>query len=1055
MLLRYWVPVVCLFTSITAHAQITASVFGVVRDSTGAIVPQVQVTARNSSTSFSRAAVTDENGAYLITNLPVGPYSVTFEKSGFRRAVQDGITLAVNDNARVDGSLTVGQVTESVTVTGEATGVDTRSATVGETVDHVRIQELPLNGRNAMGLARLVPGVAKDTVPTALSQARQGPSIAVAGGRDTENEVRFDGAPHSNPLQNNLFNLPSPDALQEFKVLTSNVSAEYGRFAGGLFAAVTRSGSNDLHGTLWEYLRNKSLNARNFFSTTKPDLKQNQFGFTLGGPIIHNRTFIFGSYQGTRIRQSLLFATAIPPTAAERAGDFSQSSSKPIDPLTGQPFPNAQVPTSRFDGVAAKLLDRFIPPANTADGRFVKLVPEPTTGDQYLWRLDHSFNSHNSLNVRYFRDVTQLQFPTGNISPYVTSQQQLAVSNWSLQDTHTFSPVLLNEFRISVERFNSPTSDLEKTQLSDFGAIYPGVNIPQMPNINTTGYFMLGSNDQFRDTGNLYRTGDTLRWFRGRHSISTGGEFSRNEYFGRGYSANQGTFAFDGSITKNAFADFLIGRPATLDQSSPYDRLLKGFDWFLFVQDDIRLTSRLTVNVGLRYQWFNPYKVIFDRVNTFRAGAQSSIVPTAPPGLLFPGDPGVTSRLFDPDKKDFAPRLGLGWDPLGNGRLGIRAGYGLYYEDQRSDPWIYPAVNQPFVIRKTVFNPFSLTDPYRGQEDPFPYIYTPQSARFSLPMSLVTVSAPEVHLPYVHHLSLSVEKSLPANIVLKAGYSGKLAHNLLRMNQKNPSVYIPGRSTVANTDSRRLILPGLYSSLREVAGNSNSAYHALQLSLNRRLSRGVTVMAAYTFSKYLDYYSATNLGQFPQDPFNMRADRSRSDEDRTQIFSSSFYYEIPAWRAQKGLVGKALGGWTLSGLIGALSGAPVNILSGVDNSLTGVGWDRPDLVGNPSRDHTDRNDAIQQFFNTAAFVANPPGRYGNTGRNVLYGPSQTTTDLSLVKSFPISDRLGKLQFRSEFFNAWNRVNLGQPVPQLNNRSFGHIQTSGDPRILQFALRYLF
>jgi hypothetical protein len=277
------------------------------------------------------------------------------------------------------------------------------------------------------------------------------------------------------------------------------------------------------------------------------------------------------------------------------------------------------------------------------------------------------------------------------------------------------------------------------------------------------------------------------------------------------------------------------------------------------------------------------------------------------------------------------------------------------------------------------------------------------------------------------------------------------------MNQENPSVYIPGpgKSTVANTDTRRLILPGIYSSLRQVAGTSNSAYHALQLSINKRLSRGVTVMAAYAFSKYLDYYSATNLGQFPQDPFNMRADRSRSDEDRTQIFGTSFYYEIPAWRAQKGVVGKALGGWTLSGLVGALSGAPVNILSGVDNSLTGVGWDRPDLVGDPSRDHANRNDAIQQFFNTAAFVANQPGRYGNTGRNVLYGPSQTTTDLSLVKSFPISERLGKLQFRSEFFNAWNKVNLGQPVPQLNNRSFGHIQTAGDPRILQFALRYLF
>jgi hypothetical protein len=1045
---------VLLFSAV-AFGQTTASVFGVVRDSSGAIVPQVVVGAHHTATGLTREVRSDDSGDYLITNLPVGPYSISFEKAGFRRFVQDGVVLEVDDRARVDATLTVGQVTENVTVSAEATGVDTRSATVGEVVDHTRVQELPLNGRNAMGLARLVPGVAKDSVPTALSQARQGPSITVGGGRDTENEVRFDGVSQSSPLQNNLFNLPSPDALQEFKVMTSNFSSEYGRFGGGLFVAVTRAGTNQLHGSLWEYLRNKDLNARNFFSTSKPDLKQNQFGFTAGGPIIKNRTFVFGSYQGTRIRQSLLFATALPPTALERAGDFSRSATKPVDPLTMQPFPGAQIPSSRFDSVAVKVMQQYIPLANTPDGRIVSLIGEPTTGDQYLWRIDHNFSAKNSINLRYFRDVTQLQFPTGNIPGYVTSQQRLGVSNWSLQDTHTFSPTLLNEFRIGVERFDSPVSDLGKTQLSDFGANYPGVNIPQMPNINATGYFSLGSNDQFRDTGNIYRTADTVRWFRGRHSVSAGGEFSRNEYFGRGYSANQGTFAFDGSITKNAFADYLIGRPVTLDQSSPYDRLLKGFDWFAFVQDDIRLSSRLTLNAGVRYQWFNPYRVIFDRVNTYRAGVQSTVVPNAPLGLLFPGDPGVNAHLFPADKHNFAPRLGLAWDPLGNGRLAIRAGYGLFYEDQRSDPWIYPAVNQPFVIRKTVFSPYSLTDPYGGQEDPFPYIYTPQSARFSLPMGLTTVSAPVIHLPYVHHLSFSVEKSLAANTVFKVGYRGKLAHDLLHMNEINPAAYVPGKSTVANTDSRRIILPGIYGNFREIDSNSNSAFHALELLVNERLSRGLTVMGAYTFGKFLDYYSATNLGQFPQNPFNMRADRSRSDEDRTHIFSTSFYYEIPVWRAQHGVLGKAFGGWTLSGLVSAISGAPVNVLSGVDNSLTAVGWDRPDLVGDPSRSHSSRNDMIQQFFNIAAFVANQPGRYGNTGRNILSGPASSNTDLSLVKSFPISERLGKLQFRSEFFNTWNQVNFGAPVAALNNRSFGKIQSAADPRILQFALRYLF
>lgn len=1052
--LPYVVVAILLLRS--AHAQTTtATLFGVVRDSSGAVVPQVRVTATQSVTGFARTTITDENGDYLLTNLPVGQYIVAVEKEGFRRFIQDGITLEVNQNARLDAVLSVGHISESVNVTAEATGVDTRSSTVGEVVDRVRVQELPLKGRNVMELARLVPGVARASAPAALAQARQGPAVIVAGGRDTQNELRFDGTSHKNLLQNTLFNLPSPDALQEFKVLTSNFSAEYGRFGGGLFVAATRAGTNQIHGSLWEYLRNKALNARNFFSVDKPDLKQNQFGFTLGGPLRRNRTFAFGSYQGTRIRQSQLFATARPPTAAERAGDFSFSSRKPVDPLTNQPFPNGIIPRDRFDSVAVRLLDRYIPLANTSDGRFVKLVSRPTDSGQWLWRLDHNFSQRHSLSVRWFRDVTELRFQTGDISPYVTSLQRFGVTNWALQDTYTFSPTRLNEFRIGVMRFDSPTQAIERTQLSDFGAIFPGVLIPQMPSINTSGYFSLGSNDQFRDTGNIYQIGDTLRWFHGKHSPSVGGEFARNEYLGRGASANQGAFVFDGSITRNAFADFLIGKAASLDQSSPYERLLKGFDWYVFVQDDFHLTTRLTVNAGLRYQWFEPYRSVYDRVNAYRAGQQSRVVSGAPPGMIFPSDPGITSRLMAADKNKLSPRLGLAWDPFGSGRLGVRASYGLFIEDQRTDPWIYPAVNQPFVIRKFLFNPFSLAEPYRGQEDPFPYIYSPESARFSFPMGLFTVSAPYVPSPYVHHLSFTVEKSLSRNTVVKAGYVGKLGHNLLRMNQKNPARYIPGKSTIANTDVRRALLPGIYSNFREVAGNSNSAFHALELLLNKRLSRGFTVMAAYTFSKFLDYYSATNLGQFPQDPFNQRADRSLSDEHRAHIFNSSFYYEIPAWKAQKGALGKALGGWTVSGMVSLVSGAPIHVRSGQDYSLTGVGWDRPDLVGNPVRFHSNRDDLIQKFFNTSAFVANQPGQYGNVGRNLITGPAQATTDLSVVKSFAISEKLGKLQFRSEFFNLWNQVNFGQPEPRLNNRNFGRIQAAGDPRIVQFALRYLF
>src|SRR5215471_15339240 len=337
----------------TAAAQTTtASMLGVVRDKSGAVIPEAEVTAENVSTSYARSTVSAENGEYLITNLPVGDYRLVVSKPGFSRYVQTGITLVVDQNARVDIALALGDISESVTVTAESTGVETRSTTVGELVDRTRIQELPLNGRNAMSLARVAPGVISVSAPTIVSQSRSGPAITVAGGRNTQNEFRLDGISNKNLTQNTALNFPSPDGLQEFRVITSNYTAEYGRNAGGVIVGVTRAGSNELHGSLWEFLRNTDLNARNFFSVSKPTLIQNQYGFTAGGPVIRNKLFLFGSYQGTNVRQASLLATARPATALERSGNFSASPKKPTDPLTRALFPDGIIPSSRFDAVA-------------------------------------------------------------------------------------------------------------------------------------------------------------------------------------------------------------------------------------------------------------------------------------------------------------------------------------------------------------------------------------------------------------------------------------------------------------------------------------------------------------------------------------------------------------------------------------------------------------------------------------------------------------------------------------------------------------------------------
>jgi hypothetical protein len=527
----------------TANAQTTtATILGVVRDTSGAVVPQASVTAQNTLTSFTRTASTDQAGNYLIPNLPIGEYSVATEKDGFRRFMQGGITLVVGQNARLDVTLTVGQVSETVLITAQPPDVDTHSSSTGQVVDRIRIQELPLNGRNAMALARVAPGVISVSAPTVVTNGREGPRITVSGGRNTQNEFRLDDTIHTNLQHHSGLNYPSPDALQEFKILTSGFSAEYGRHGGGVFIAVTRSGTNQYHGSAWDYLRNKALNARNFFAVDKPDLKQNQFGFTFGGPVRRNRTFVFGSYQGTRVRETRLYATANPPTALERTGDFSASARQPRDPVTNQPFPGGRIPATRFDPVAVELLKRYVPLPNTPEGRWASLVSQPTDNDQYLWRVDHNFSSSNSLSLRFFRDHSEVLTQEGDISPYSPNVSSLNVDNWALHDTHTFTPSLLNELHLGVNRVFTRVRSLDQAQLSDLGAVLPGVTPPQLSRITVDGFFNMDSGLHYLEHPNIYQIGDNVSWFHGRHSVKFGGEFQRTEMLNRASTATNGYF---------------------------------------------------------------------------------------------------------------------------------------------------------------------------------------------------------------------------------------------------------------------------------------------------------------------------------------------------------------------------------------------------------------------------------------------------------------------------------------------------------------------------------
>jgi len=1038
----------------------TASLLGVVRDPGGSVLPGAEVTAMNTQTSFTRTMQTDGEGNYLFTNLPIGPYQLKVTMPGFETFSQTGITLVVNQNARVDVGLVLGSTSQTVQVDAQASGVDTHSATMGELVSRERIQELPLNGRNALTLAAVVPGVTNIiSPPTVQTQSRSGAGITVAGGRDTQNEFRFDGASWKNITQNTSLNLPNPDALQEFQIFTSSPSAEYGRNSGGIFIAVTRAGTNKFHGSAYDYLRNTVLNARNYFTrlpTAKPSLKQNQFGGTFGGPILHDKLFFFGSYQGTRVRQSQIISPAFIPTAAQRNGSFGTNTVLK-NPIHGGTYPNGQINPADFDPVSVNLMNAFIPTSPTGAG-VVQLISSPTNDDQYIVRGDYNFTEKNLLFVRYFRDKGILTSQAGTLTPYAPSDTSLNLQNWASQFTHTFSPALLNELRIDVSRIDSNVTQKDNRQLSDFGAKFPGVITPQLPNLNINGFVNMNTTDLFNEHDNIYQLGDTLRWNRGRHSISIGGEIERLELYNFGSSGNNGTFTFDGSQTGNSFADFLIGRPVRLLQASPYHRNAKTWDGYIFAQDDYRVTNRLTLNLGLRYSIFQPFGITQNHTNTFRAGQKSTVNPNAPLGMVFPGDTGIPSGLVPSDYNNFAPRIGLAFDPRGDGRTSVRASYGMFFEDLRSDVFTYAAVNQPFVISNTVNAPRSMVDPYAGTVDPFPYVYNPQNSKFTLPMSLFTVPTATLNAPYVHNFSASIQQQLPGGMQFNIGYVGKLEHGLIRMLQANPAVYTGPSSTIANTDSRRPLLPGVYASVRLVCTCSPATYHSLQASLSKRYSNGLTFMTAYTYGKLLDQYSATNLAQTPQDPANPGADRGRSDFDRRHVFAGSIVYQIPFYKDANPILRSVFANWGVNSLIQLSSGNPFQVTTGRDASLTGVNYDRPNVTGIPYRaSYTNKTDKINRFFNTSAFTANLPGTYGNAGRNIISGPGLANVNLSLVKSIPITEHFGTVQFRAEFFNALNHANFGQPDGNLSNAStsFGKITTAGDPRIMQFALRYQF
>jgi len=1037
-----------LLASASLLAQGTGTIFGNVADRSSALVPGAKLTLVNQDTGISRSAESSQTGAYIFPRLAAGRYEMKAEASGFKAHLEKDIEIRVDDNRRIDVSLEVGQLSESVSVTAENVQVETRSGSVKEVVDSRRIVDLPLNGRNPLQLQLLVAG----SGGTAGQGQGQNGTVSINGSRNNSNNYQLDNADNHDPFFNSPSVFPSPDALEEFSIQTSSYGADRGRNGGAFMTAVTKSGTNQFHGAVFEFLRNDKLNARNFFATAVPPFRRNQFGGTLGGPVLKNRTFFFASYQGTYERSSPSATTSTVLTADQRQGQFPRVIRDPA----GGNFPNNRIPASRIYAPTTKFLDAFVPQPNLADGLLSFASQQKIDDHQTIVKLDHQISARHQFSGRVLRNLNKFQEATGNLPGFFAL---LDYTNWNAVGTHTWmiNPSALNTFTLS-------WGDISRRQLSvvpgnstwtGFGAgVVRAISPDLVAAMDTTvdGYFQAFSRhplDQFR---NNWQIADTASLSTGSHFLKFGGEYRYNSIDRVENFRNDPFLRFRNTFTGDAAADLLLGRVTQLGQASVSASNGRIHELSLFAQDDWKATRRLTLNLGLRWDPFIPFTDTNDVLAAFRPGQQSTVYPTAPVGTVYPGDAGIPAGAIPTRWMNFAPRLGFAFDPTGNARSSIRGGYGIFYSAIRSQAMNGLSGNQPFNLTLTINNPVNgLANPYDGG-NPFPYKVPTtqqerQSFRYVRPVALQAWNH-DFRNGVVQQWNFTLQRQMLGDWIMTAAYVGSKGNHLFMTSQANPAIF--GRP--GNADARRIYAP-VYAGIADYSARANSLYHSLQLTANKRLSRNFTVLANYTWAKLMDDASAD--GDSPANPFDFRHERGPGDFDLTHRFVGSFLYALPRFASALPAVRHVLGGWEANGIVTFESGGWVNMVSGVDNSQAATNADRADLAANPFLDTgRPRAELIRQYFNTAAFRANAAGTFGNVGKNILRGPGAATTDFGLFKNVALRERL-RLQIRGEFFNLFNRVNLGNPNANQGSANFGRITGAGAPRVAQVALKLLF
>jgi hypothetical protein len=1050
--------IVVLLSSSASQAQThRATVRGHVTNVTGNEVAGAQVKLVHTGTNETRNIATGMEGEFIIPQLPPGTYRLEIEATGYAKHVRQ-FELQVNQTQRLDVRLEVGPLpVEVVNVTDALPPVQKDTAALGTVIENRQVVGLPLDGRNFYELSLLVPG-AVPAAPGSAGSVRGDFAFSVNGAREDSNNFLLDGVYNVDPKLNTFGVRPSVDAIREFEMLTSTYDASFGRNPGAQVNVVLKTGANQFHGSGYEFFRNGALDARNYFAPSDqpaPQYQRNQFGFSLGGPIRRDRAFFFVDYEGTRAREGITRVTNVP-TLAERGGDFSQSNlSAPVDPLTGQPFNGGVIPSGRISAIGRAIANLYpLPNRSVPFQNFVSSPAQRDRNDTFDVRLDQALNARSHLAFRYsFGDRDLFEPFTGasfSLIPGYGATIPRRSQNIMLGETHIFTPAFINDVRIAFNRVA-----LSVIQEGAGTSINARVGLPELSSkprdfglslINVTGFSPLGheGNNPQNSVTNTYQILDTATYARGGHLLKFGFDlrFMQQNAFRDVQSRGFITFSNSVGLTGNALADLLLGAPfitggARLDNAQH----LRTNSYNFFVNDSFRITPRFTLSAGLRYEYNSPSVDAEDRANIYDPATRT---------LVAVGTSGVPRSGYEPDKNNFAPRVGLAWTLGPRERTVLRAGYGVYYDQSALAPGEALYFNAPYFDFNLYFSlpglPLSLSDPF------------PSFFPLPLPDSALAIQR-DLRTAYMQHWSLGVQRELGGSRVLDVAYVGSKGTKLLAARDLNQ-----GQLTTLPFVIRPV---PQFDDINILESRSNSNYHSLQVRFQQRMDFGLSLLSSYTWSKSIDdassFFTSAGDPNFPQNSYDLRLERALSNFDVRHRLSVSYSYDLPfgkgrALFSDAGVLSAFLTGWQTNGILTFHTGRPftVALLPEIDNSGTGrstlgfLGNDRPNVAGNAALNGR----TPEQWFNTTAFVFPPRGTFGNAGRNILEGPGYHNVNASLVKNTSLSERVN-LQLRAEFFNLFNHPNFNLPDNFLGSPTFGRILSAQSPRHVQFGVKLLF